>query len=135
ILDPDIRWFPADEALRETAMHKLMPPLVPTLRKLVKEWRDADYAGATPTSRSLLRWWFQTPHLVGRADGPTTEFKYYFAQHDASETIIYLHDVADAREKHDLMRYAATGLVSGSMFDETWRRYVIKMATGAGKTK
>lgn len=135
ILDPAIRWFPADETLRETAMHKLMPPLVPTLRKLVKEWRDSDYAGAAPTSRSLLRWWFQTPHLIDRADGTTTEFRYYFAQREAIETIIYLHDVAEARDKHDLMRYDSTGLVSGSMFDETWRRYVIKMATGAGKTK
>jgi len=25
ILDPGIRWFPADEALRETSMEKLMP--------------------------------------------------------------------------------------------------------------
>ncbi|MDP3279859.1 MAG: hypothetical protein Q8M57_02215 [Nitrosomonas sp.] len=33
ILDPAIRWFPVDEALRETSMDKLMPPLVVTLRK------------------------------------------------------------------------------------------------------
>ena len=32
ILDPEIRWFPADEALRDTSADKLMPPLVPTLR-------------------------------------------------------------------------------------------------------
>jgi hypothetical protein len=31
ILDPEIRWFPADEALRDTSADKLMPPLVPTL--------------------------------------------------------------------------------------------------------
>ena len=31
ILDPAIRWFPADEALRETSAEKLMPPLVPQL--------------------------------------------------------------------------------------------------------
>ncbi|MBT3185777.1 MAG: hypothetical protein HN342_14770, partial [Nitrospina sp.] len=36
ILDPGIRWFPADEALRETSMEKLMPPLVSQLRKKVK---------------------------------------------------------------------------------------------------
>ena len=29
VLDPALRWFPADEALRETSMDKLMPPLVP----------------------------------------------------------------------------------------------------------
>ena len=37
ILDPAIRWFPADEALRETSMDKLMPPLVAQLRKKVAE--------------------------------------------------------------------------------------------------
>ena len=26
ILDPNLRWFPADEALRETSAEKLMPP-------------------------------------------------------------------------------------------------------------
>jgi len=31
VLDPDICWFPADEALRETSMEKLMPPLVSQL--------------------------------------------------------------------------------------------------------
>ncbi len=35
ILDPAIRWFPADEALRETSSDKLMPPLVATLRRKV----------------------------------------------------------------------------------------------------
>jgi type III restriction enzyme len=54
ILDPAIRWFPADEALRETSMDKLMPPLVPQLRRKVKEWRDSGYVGATNTSKNLL---------------------------------------------------------------------------------
>ena len=40
ILDPSIRWFPADEELRETSMEKLMPPLVANLRRKVKEFRD-----------------------------------------------------------------------------------------------
>src|ERR1039457_928044 len=39
ILNPEVRWFPADEALRESSSEKLMPPLVPQLRKKVKEWR------------------------------------------------------------------------------------------------
>ena len=64
ILDPDIRWFPADEALRESSMEKLMPPLVAELRRKVKEFRDGGYVGATDTSRSLLNWWFKTPHLL-----------------------------------------------------------------------
>ena len=135
ILDPGLRWFPADEALRETSMEKLMPPLVAMLRKKVKEFRDGGYAGAADTSRSLLNWWFNTPHLLPQFDGTMAEFQYYFAQREALETIIYLYDVAGARDKHDLMRFDAGGQVSGSMFDETWRRFVVKMATGSGKTK
>ena len=135
ILDPDIRWFPADEALRETSMEKLMPPLVAELRRKVKEFRGGGYVGATDTSRSLLNWWFKTPHLLPKTDGTMVEFEYYFAQREALETIIYLYDVVGVKDKHDLMRFDVSGLVSGSMFDETWRRFVVKMATGSGKTK
>jgi len=135
ILDPTIRWFPADEALRETSMDKLMPPLVAVLRRKVKEFRDGGYVGATDTSRSLLNWWFNTPHLLPKSDGTMVEFQYYFAQREALETIIYLYDVAGVQDKYDLMRFDASGLVSTGMFDETWRRFVVKMATGSGKTK
>ncbi|NCC61080.1 MAG: type III restriction endonuclease subunit R [Verrucomicrobiae bacterium] len=135
ILDPELRWFPADEALRDTTMDKLMPPLVAQLRRKVKAFRDGGYSGATDTSRSLLNWWFREPHLlpgVGTIDGC---FQYYFAQREAIETIVYLHDVVGAKDKYDLMRFDASGAVSAGMFDENWRRYVVKMATGSGKTK
>ena len=39
------------------------------------------------------------------------------------------------QDKFDLMRFDSSGAVSAGMFDETWRRFVVKMATGAGKTK
>ena len=135
ILDPSIRWFPADETLRDTSAEKLMPPLVPALRKKVKEWRDADYKGATATSKSLLRWWFQTEKLWPQPDGTLGDFQYYFAQREAMETIVYLYDVVGVKDKHDMMRFDTSGLVSGGMFDESWRRFVVKMATGSGKTK
>ena len=135
ILDPAIRWFPADEALRGSSSEKLMPPLVSQLRKGVKEWRDSAYAGATATSRSLLNWWFKAPHLLPKADGSMVEFQYYFAQREALETIIYLYDVMEVQDKFDLMRFDSSGAVSAGMFDETWRRFVVKMATGSGKTK
>ena len=64
-----------------------------------------------------------------------SQFQYYFAQREALETIVYLYDVVGVQDKYDLMRFDASGLVSASMFDETWRRFVIKMATGSGKTK
>jgi len=135
ILDPAIRWFPADEALRDTSMEKLMPPLVASLRRKVKEFRDSGYVGAAATSKSLLNWWFKEPHLLPGSDGIMATFQYYFAQREALETIIYLYDVVGAKDKFDLMRFDGSGAVSSGMFDETWRRYVVKMATGSGKTK
>ncbi len=63
------------------------------------------------------------------------EFQYYFAQREAIETIVYLVDVARVQDKYDLMRYDSSGMLATGMFDETWRRYVVKMATGTGKTK
>jgi type III restriction enzyme len=135
ILDPAIRWFPADEALRETSFDKLLPPLVPELRKRVQAWRNQGYAQATETSRSLLSWWFQTEHLMPQSDGTMAEFQYYFAQREAVETIVYLTDVARVQDKYDLMRFDHVGAISPNMFDESWRRFVVKMATGSGKTK
>ncbi|MBT9166111.1 MAG: hypothetical protein DDT25_00784 [Chloroflexi bacterium] len=125
-------------------MDKLMPPLVPVLRRKVKEFRDGGYVGAADTSRSLLNWWFNTPHLLpqtglsaapAQAGGTMAEFRYYFAQREALETIIYLYDVVGVQDKFDLMRFDSSGAISTGMFDETWRRFVVKMATGTGKTK
>ena len=135
ILDPAIRWFPADETLRASSFEKLLPPLVPTLRKEVKAWRDRGYDGASDTSKALLRWWFIEQHLLPKADGSLQEFQYFFAQREALETIVYLYDVVGVKDKYDLMRFDSSGVVSTGMFDETWRRFVVKMATGAGKTK
>jgi type III restriction enzyme len=135
VLDPTIRWFPAGESLRNEVMAKLLPPLVAEIRKKVKAWRDIGYDGATATSAALLNWWFATDHYNEQVDGTSTQFRYYFAQREAIETIIYLHEIAQIKDKYDLLRYDSSGAVSPGMFTETWNRYVIKMATGSGKTK
>ena len=136
ILNPEIRWYPGDELIREKGgLKTLLPPLVHDLRIKVKEWRDNYYQGASETSKVLLNYWFENEHLLPSADGDLFLFNYYFAQREAVETIIYLHDVVQAKDKYDLMRFDSSGVVSTGMFDETWRRYVIKMATGSGKTK
>jgi type III restriction enzyme len=134
-LDPDVRWFPAAEEMRSTAYEKLLPPLVANVREGVKAWRDTGYAGASGTSRALLNWWFETDHMIEQADGAQSQFRYYFAQREAVETVIWLYDVRGARDKFDLLRFDASGAVSANMFDEDWPRFVVKMATGAGKTK
>jgi type III restriction enzyme len=134
-LIPEQRWFPAAEDLRSTAYEKLLPPLVAKIRKEVQTWRDGGYPGASATSVTLLRHWFETEHLTENADGSLSTFRYYFAQREAVETVVWLHEVRKARDKYDLLRFDASGAVSSGMFPEDWPRYVLKMATGAGKTK
>ena len=134
-LDPAHRWFPADEALRASSYERLIPPLVARVRSEVHDWRASGYAGASATSIALLRWWFDTEHVVERADGSIESFRWYFAQREAVESVIWLYDVKQARDKFDLMRFDASGAISTGMFPEDWPRYVVKMATGAGKTK
>ena len=134
-LVPEQRWFPADETMRATAYEKLLPPLVAKVRKEIFAWRNKGYPGASTTSVALLKWWFETEHLTEDANGSLSTFNYYFAQREAVETIIWLHEVRRARDKFDLLRFDASGAVSSGMFDEDWPRYVLKMATGAGKTK
>ena len=135
ILKPDVRWFPADESLRESSYEKLMPPLVHELRKSVYEWRHQGYPNISETSKTLLNWWFKTPHPVAHADGTIGNFQYYFAQRESVETIIYLHEVVKVMDKYDLLRFDNRGVVTPKLIEETWRRYVVKMATGSGKTK
>ena len=121
-LIPEQRWFPADETMRATAYEKLIPPLVAKVRKEVFDWRSKGYPGASPTSVALLRWWFDTEHLTEDADGSRSTFRYYFAQREAVETVIWLHEVRQARDKFDLLRFDASGAVSSGMFDEDWPR-------------
>src|SRR3989338_7075688 len=135
VLDPALRWFPADEMLREQGYEKLLPPLVAELRKKVRDWRLTGYEGASDTTRALLTWWFLMDHPMQNGDGETFLFQYYFAQREAVESVIWLYEVVKAREKYDLLRYDSSQAVSAGMFDERWTRYVVKMATGSGKTK
>ena len=134
-LIPEQRCFPADETLRSTAYRRLLPPLVANVRQEVFTWRGKGYADASSTSKALLRHWFETDHVVEQADGSLSPFRYYFAQREAVETVIWLFEVRRARDKYDLLRFDASGAVSSGLFDEDWPRYVLKMATGAGKTK
>lgn len=135
ILDPEVRWFPAEETLRDGGYEKLLPPLVPRLRKLVKEWRDNGYSGASQTTKALLRWWFIEEHNIWDSKGFAKQFRYYFAQREAIETAIYLAEVVGVREPVDLLQYDSSGRLSTGMFVEDWPRLVLKLATGSGKTK
>lgn len=132
ILSPGERWAPSQSQVEASKdeYDKLLPPLVYKIRLAVAKWREDNYEGASPTSVSLLRFWFGQEHFTGQV-----EFCFYFSQREAIESIIYLYEVAGAKDKYDLMKFDSSKRVSTGMFDETWTRYVVKMATGTGKTK
>jgi type III restriction enzyme len=114
----------------QNAYEKLLPPLVYKIRLAVAKWRDENYAGASDTTKALLNFWFNQEHFIGQ-----TKFSFFFSQREAIESIVYLYEIANAKDKYELMKFDSSGRVSTGMFDENWTRYVVKMATGAGKTK
>ncbi len=132
ILTPSERWAPTQSQmdLFQNAYEKLLPPLVYKIRLAIAKWREEDYAGASETSKLLLNFWFNQEHLIGQS-----KFCFFFSQREAIESIIYLYEVAKAKDKYELIRFDSSGRVSTGMFDENWTRYVVKMATGTGKTK
>ncbi len=132
ILQPNERWAPSQKQidLFNDEYEKLLPPLVHKIRLAVFNWRTNDYNGASGTSKSLLNFWFNQDHFINQ-----NKFQFYFSQREAIESIIYLYEVAKARDKYELMKFDSSQRISTGMFDELWTRYVVKMATGAGKTK
>jgi type III restriction enzyme len=132
ILSPHERWAPTQSQMDafQNAYEKLLPPLVYKIRLAVAKWRDENYAGASDTTKSLLNFWFNQEHLIGQ-----TKFSFFFSQREAIESIVYLYEIANAKDKYELMKFDSSGRISTGMFDENWTRYVVKMATGAGKTK
>lgn len=132
ILSPNERWAPTQSQMDafQNAYEKLLPPLVYKIRLAVAKWRDENYEGASDTTKSLLNFWFNQEHLIGQ-----TKFNFFFSQREAIESIVYLYEIANAKDKYELMKFDSSGRISTGMFDENWTRYVVKMATGAGKTK
>lgn len=113
--------------------------LVPYVRDQVSLWREAGYPGATETTKTLLRWWFDTAHPLPEGG----EFQYHFAQREAVETVIWLYEVAKYRSLSDMFASLIpedeaeySFLVNSVPEDEDqWGRYCSKIATGGGKTK
>jgi type III restriction enzyme len=74
--------------------------LVNKLRKAVGDWRASGYEGASSdVTRRLFNYWFDEDHLI---NGKI--FRYYFAQREAVETIIYLLEEAEVRDSIPLIK-------------------------------
>lgn len=106
-----------------------LAPLVDTLRPEVDAWRADGYPGASATTKRLLEFWFFDEHQTD--DG--LPFRYYFAQREAVETVVYLYEVAKRRTLAELVAVYAQHPVP--VQKQRYPRYVVKAATGSGKTK
>jgi len=109
------------------------------LRAMLKEWRESFYFGASDTSRHLLNHWFGRTHRISGSD-PPQEFRYYFCQREAIETLIYLKEVRKLETLSQIIAefggtYAETSALGVTDEEDAWSRYAFKMATGSGKTK
>lgn len=114
-------------------------PVVNTLRGLVREWRESEYPGVSKTTRTLLHYWFERSHRVPGPEGDV-EFRYYFCQREAVETLIYLKEVRKTdRVSQILSEYGGPLLATVALGipeeEDGWARAAFKMATGSGKTK
>ncbi len=89
---------PAQIPLLELALKTA--PCVPAIRQAVRDWVADGYKGATPTSKTLLNYWFRTDH---RLRGSRDKFQYHYFQREAVETLVYLYEVAQARRHKDLI--------------------------------
>ena len=124
------RLFPAYQI--PASQRESRAALVPAIREAVHGWRASGYEGATETSARLLRHWFETDHRTRGGE----EWLYYYCQREAIETLIYLYEVVRARDLYTLARhFDRDGRVRVNPAEDRWTRYVLKMATGSGKTR
>ncbi len=98
--------------------------LVNLIRERVKQWRQEGFPGASRTSIELLNYW--------RRDG--RQFRLFFAQLEAAETIIFLKEArSDYLQGIDIpLEELSNDRVAEGY--SAFLRYACKMATGTGKT-
>lgn len=115
-------------------------PLVRGIRAQVDDWRRSGYAGASSTTRTLLDYWFNAEHLQTDEGGSAALFRYHWAQREASETIIYLHELRRMRSVAETMFEFGDSQIQDLALgippdEDRFAKYYCKIATGGGKTK
>ncbi len=125
IIHPKLRWKP-DSVENKGELSGLLPPFVEKIREEVHEWRQFGYDGVSETTKSLLNFWFTRDH---------NGFRYYFAQRESVESLIYIFENQNINNNRKLLKYDSWETVTESLLDDKWLRLVLKQATGTGKTK
>lgn len=131
----------ADELALQVNGRRPSQLIIPqNLRAAVREWREAFYAGASDTTQILLNHWFGRSHRRQNQAGEEFEFRYYYCQREAMETLIFLKEVRRLDYLSQIVagfsgpdrEIAALGITED---EDAWSRYAFKLATGTGKTK
>jgi type III restriction enzyme len=104
-------------------------PLDHKIKSAVAAWRERGYERASPVTQRLLEFWFQEEHWL--KDG--SEFKFWRAQREAIEALIYVYEVCRYHSLYSLARNFGVSLTFDPTTDN-WPKYCFKMATGSGKT-
>ncbi len=118
-----------DDILHPHSRKKSNTYLSNKLREAVYNWRESGYPNTTQTTKRLLEFWFKEDHSV---DGK--EFKFWFCQREAIETLIYIYEVLRKRNFIDLARDFGEGPLKYDPKLDRYPLYCFKMATGSGKT-
>jgi hypothetical protein len=98
---------------------------VPAIRQEVRQWQAEGNPGITPTTKKLLAWWFKTDHRTPQGGA----IRFYPAQRDAIETLIYLFEVKQIHTRADLLLTYAKGQKVALPTRDDFARYALKMAT------
>jgi len=122
---PSDRWRPDIDNTKKSIQH-FNAPFINKIREEIFDWRQFGYDEISETSRALLNYWFNYEHEKG--------FKYYFGQRESVESVIYLYEKLKIRDNKDLLKLDSWGITENFITDN-WLRFVLKQATGTGKTK
>ncbi len=122
---PENRWQPDIENSKK-GIQFFSAPFINKVRKELYEWRQFGYDGISDTSRFLLNYWFYEEHNNG--------FQYYFGQRESVESVIFLYEKVGVRDNKDLLKLDSWG-INEEFINDDWLRFVLKQATGTGKTK
>lgn len=131
---------PGGEARIAKGRRQSVISIANNLRYELNAWRNAEYVGASDTTKDLLNHWFERDHRLLKADGTSYDFRYWFCQREAIESFIYLLEIANKRTLSEYTaefggadaERAAYGITPE---EDLWPRFAFRVATGAGKTK
>jgi type III restriction enzyme len=104
-------------------------PLDQKIKSALVTWREKGYDGVSSVTKRLLEFWFVEDHFLQG----TTEFRFWRAQREAIESLLYLYEVCRYHSLYSLSRNFGVSLTFDPTTDN-WPKYCFKMATGSGKT-